>query len=427
MKNINKDLYKFDRLMYIIEAALEYFISISVSTVYLARITSYIGLSDVLTGILSSFVSLGCGFQLFAIFLANKHPAKPFVTAGHIISQLLFCTLYFVPLMNIGIIGRTVLFTVILLAGQIIHNIINSHKINWFMSLVEDDKRGRFTANKEMVSLIGGVAFSYLLGFVMDYYTAKGNTEKAFIACGIGIFVLMILHSLTLILSKEKEINAEPVAIKDNLKEILKNKTLFKIIAISVLWNVANYATISFTGTYQIKELAFSATFSSVIIMVGSLMRAAASRPMGIFADKTSFCKMLSVCFVIEAAAFGINIFTAPQNGKILYFIFYILYAIGMAGINSATINLIYDYVDYNNRTSALALQQTFAGFSGFFTTILLSPFVSYIQDKKLPFYAQQAMSLISFCVILITIVYINTVIRSLKSVSQKNNKPISE
>ena len=57
------------RLCYIIEAALEYFISLLVTGAYLARITGALGFSDSLTGILSSFVSLGCVFQLSSIRL----------------------------------------------------------------------------------------------------------------------------------------------------------------------------------------------------------------------------------------------------------------------------------------------------------------------------------------------------------------------
>ena len=67
-----KDVYKFSRLMYILEAAFEYFISLLVTGTYLAKITSSLGISDSLTGILTAFVSLGCGFQIIALFLAHK-------------------------------------------------------------------------------------------------------------------------------------------------------------------------------------------------------------------------------------------------------------------------------------------------------------------------------------------------------------------
>lgn len=103
---------------------------------------------------------------------------------------------------------------------------------------------------------------------------------------------------------------------------------------------------------------------------------------MGKFADKHSFASMLNICFIIMLVAYGINIFTVPENGKVFYTIYYMLYAIAMAGINSATINLIYDYVDKEKRVGALALKSTIAGFAGFFTTLAVSPLVSYIQKN---------------------------------------------
>ena len=72
------DEYCTSRILYIIEAALEYFISIAVGTVYLAKITSEIGIPDNITGVLTSFVALGCGFQIIAVFLAHKKPVKQF-------------------------------------------------------------------------------------------------------------------------------------------------------------------------------------------------------------------------------------------------------------------------------------------------------------------------------------------------------------
>ena len=53
-----RDDRKRNRILYIIEAALEYFVSIAVSGAYLACLTTAIGISDALTGVLPSFVSL---------------------------------------------------------------------------------------------------------------------------------------------------------------------------------------------------------------------------------------------------------------------------------------------------------------------------------------------------------------------------------
>ena len=419
---IKKDEYKKSRVLYIIEAAIEYFISIAVGTVYLAKLTEHIGMSDSLTGVLTSFVSLGCGFQIIAIFLSNKKPVKSWVTILHIISQIMFACLYFVPLFDFSPIVKTILFILMLLIAQIVHNAINSPKINWFMSLVEDKKRGSFTANKEIISLISGMAFSYLIGFMIDYYEARGEIKIAFTLGGITLFALMVLHSLTLIFSKEKkeEEPREKAPVSIELKNLFKNKTLFKVILIPVLWNVASCTTLPFMGTYQTKQLGFLTTYSSIIIMIGSLVRAISSRPMGKFADKFSFSNMLLICFSCEAIAFGVATFIMPSNGKILYVIYYLIYMIGMSGINSSLINLIYDYVDTSQRTSTLALMQTFSGIAGFLTTLVMSVIVDIIQKNGNQIlgetiYPQQLLAFISFIIVICLIVYMLLVVKRIQ------------
>lgn len=417
-----KDIYKTSRFLYIIEAALEYFISLLVSGTYLAKVTSAIGMSDTLTGILTSFVSLGCGFQIFAIYFANKNSVKKFVTVLHSLNQFFFALIYLVPLVPINKTYKTVLFVIFLLLGHILNNIIHSPKINWFMSLVDDDKRGKFTANKEIVSLIGGMLFSLGASRVIDRFEADGDINGAFIICGCSIFILMLLHSSTLIFSKEKPKfdSSKKTSILQILRELLKDKNLFKVILLSVLWNIAHYVSMPFYGSYQTKELGFSMTFVSILSIAYALIRSIFSKPLGRYADKHSFAKMLNICFVIMLIAFSINVFTVPQNGKVLYTIYYMLYALGMAGINSATINLIYDYVEKEKRTSALAISGTLSGFAGFFTTLLVSPLVSHIQSNGNKFlgisvYAQQVVSLISALLLIGLLFYLNTVIKKLK------------
>lgn len=414
------DIYKFSRLMYIFEAALEYFISIMVGTVYIAKMTAHIGISDSVTGILSSFISLGNGFQIIAIFLANKRPVKRWVTCLHIICHSLFSLVWLIPIFDISLTVKTVLFIFALLSANIIHKVANSPKINWYMSLVDNDKRGRFTANKEIVSLIAGMAVNYLLGIVVDYFETAGDMRTAFIVCGISVFVLTILHSLTMILSKEKPIAKEEKqeSTGKSLKELLKNKDVFKIVLVSVLWNIGTHLSSSFMGTYLTKELALSMTFISVVSMIGCFARAVVSRPMGKLADKYSFSNMLILCFALAALSYLINAFAVPNNGKVIYAMYYILNCLAMAGINSSVINLIYDYVEPYQRTSALALKATFSGFAGFFTTLLISPFFAYLQEKGdffgLPLYAQQVLSFFSFLFTLALILYMVFVVRKM-------------
>jgi len=418
----DKDIYKTSRFLYIIEAALEYFISILVTGAYLAKLTETIGISDMLTGVLTSFSSLGCGFQIIAIFSRNKGSLKRWVTLLHSINQLCFTLIYFMPFIKLSKNLKITFFVAFLLVGYIIHNVVQAPKINWFMSLVDDKKRGRFTANKEMVSLVGSMIFSFAMGTVVDHFEAIGNLNGAFIVYGFTIFALMLFHSASLIFSKEKTVQEkENNSTKQVLVELIKDKNLFKVILFAVLWNVANCVATPFYGVYQIKELGFTMTFVSILSVAYAIVRAIFSKPLGRFADKYSFAKMLNICLAAVIVGFGTNVFTIPENGKVFYTIFYMLHAIGMAGINSATINLIFDHVDKEKRVGALALQNTLMGFAGFFATIAVGPLVSHIQSNGNTFlgisvYAQQVLSAISVLILVVLMIYLNTVIRKIKN-----------
>lgn len=432
MKNEKiKDGFELTRILYVIEAALEYFVSIAVGTVYLAKITAYCGISDEVTAILTAFVSLGCSFQLLSIFFGGRSSVKGFVSGGHIVSQLLFTALYIIPLLSFNDNIKAIILIIALLVAQIIYNLVNAPKINWFMSTVKDQNRGRFTAVKEMVSLIGGTAFSFGLSFIIDKYESAGNMRAAFTVGAIILGLLTVFHTLTLVFSKEPRKQASPVRQKGQVKKLLKNKTLLKLVLVATLFMFANYATVSFSGTYMNGELGFSLTFSSAVVFIGSICRVMFSIPFGKFADKKGFCSMLLMCFGINALAYAINIFTVPFNGKILYPVYYALYCISMAGINSAMINLIYDYVTPEERTGALALNQSFSGIAGFLATLALSPVMRIIKQNGntlfgIPVYAQQLFSLISFIIVLILIAYLLLVIRKLPRANKEQFLPLS-
>jgi Na+/melibiose symporter-like transporter len=418
--NATTDTYKKSRILYIIEAALEYFISILIAESYLAKIATAAGLPDTLTHILSSFVSLACSFQMVAIFLASKRPVKRWVTPLHILNQSLFALLYLIPGIRLSTEVKGVLFIIFLLAGHIISQIVYSSKINWFMSLVDDKKRGRFTANKEILSLLGGMIFTFIMGQIIDRFEAAGNLDGAFTVIAITIFVLMLGHTATLIFSREKPTEHIPSPIKKELGSLFRNKTLFLVIGVAILWSIANYSVAPFLGTYRNNVLGFSMTFNALLTAMYSIVRSICSRPMGKLADKHSFAVMLTVCFGIQALGYAINIFTVPENGHVLFSIYYMLHGVAMAGINSGAINLIYDYVEPDHRTGALAIRGTLSGLVGFFTTLILSIPVARITENGnmlfgIPVYAQQVMSFLGLVVTLILIIYLNVVVKKLK------------
>ena len=137
--------------------------------------------------------------------------------------------------------------------------------------------------------------------------------------------------------------------------------------------------------------------------------------------DAKILAKLLKYIILgIVCLAFASAVFITPSNGSYMYFVYYILYCVGCAGVNSAIINLIYDYVDTDKRTGALALVNTAAGFAGFFATLAVSPLVDTMQsngNKIFGFnlYAQQLLAMISAVVVVGILIYLVLVISKLK------------
>ena len=409
-----KDIDARGRVLYITYAALEYFVALMSGGAYIAMVTETLGISDSLTGIITSFVSLGCSFQVFAIFLTRKKRVKPFVVTFGLINQACFGLVYIVPFFNIPGTAKTVIYMAAILIANALLNVGRAPNTKWFYSYVDDKHRGVFTATNEMVSLIGGTAFSFVIGLVIDKFEAAGNVEGAFLFCGIGIFGLTVIQSLCFLFSKEKTYAEAPEEnVGQVLKALVNNKRFVKVVILQVLWAVTVYSTTPFYGTYMRKELGFSMTFISIVSIVGALTRAAISRPMGRYGDRNSFMKMMNLCLCVFLCAYVFKVFTVPANGHVFVIIYTAIYAIGSAGINSTKINLVFECVEPEHVMPALGVQNAFSGIAGFLTTLAISPLVSYIQDNGNRFlgmnvYAQQVVSFIGMILVGATLVYAN-------------------
>jgi len=426
MDALSKEIHDLrrSRLLYIVRAALEYFVAIVVGGSYLATLTSHLGISDSLTGIISSFISLGCIFQLLSVFVKRKR-AKGIVTLFSVVNQLLFMLLYVIPLSGAEKQVKIAAFIVIIFSAYLIFNIVSPMKNNWLIGLIDPHSRGIFSSWNEIFSLISGMIFTYGMGSLIDHFKEQGQIETAFIICGITIFILTVLHTLSLLFIVEPETDEDATVPEKNnpFKEMfstLKNRTVIKLTVMFCLWYIAKDISIPFYSTYLIKELGFSLKFISVLGIVGSIVRIAFSTTMGKFADRNSFAAMMRLCLFVYGAGFLVFIFTVPSNGVWLYTVYCVLSAIANAGLNSALGNVVFELVPHHDRSNALAVTNAVSGLIGFGTTLLASRLVGSIQQNGNIFlgmnlYAQQVISAFSLICVVIMILYITFVIMPIK------------
>ncbi len=281
------------------------------------------------------------------------------------------------------------------------------------MSLVEDSKRGGFTANKEIISLISGMTFSFLMGALIDYFREAGKIRVAFVLSAVVLFLIMVCHTLTMLFAVEKEIPDVPRKnFKKTIGELIKNKNILRVAIVFILYYISYYISIPFYGTYQINELGLSLTYVSAIVMCGSISRILVSKFWGRYADKKSFTRMIEKCFIFLGLAELCAAFAVPGNGKVMFLLYYIFQGIAFGGISNALINLVFDYVTVEQRADSLAITQAIAGSTGFITTLLISPLVSHIQNNGnkvfgIPIYAQQFVSIVAVIVSISAVFYI--------------------
>lgn len=409
---MNTQQKKRGQLMYILEAGLEYLISILVAGSYLATLTKELGFSDSLTGILSSVISLGCLFQLLSIFI-RREAVKSLVIVMSILNQLLFMFLYVVPVINISSQAKTILFVISIFSAYLIYNIAHPKKINWLMSLVDDHHRGQFTANKEIISLLAGMVFSFGMGALVDYYNEQGRQRTAFILSALVIFVLMLLHTASMLLAPEPDKEKAPQKnILASIKEIINNQNVLHVTVIFVLYYISTYVATPFYGTYLINELSFNLKLVSALTIFSSILRILVSRFWGQYADKTSFTNMIRKCLLVLGFSYFFAACAVPANGKVMFALYYALHGIALGGMNSALINLVFDYVPIDKRSDSLAICQAASGAAGFVATLSVSPLIASIQangNRLLGghLYAQQVVSGIAFVIVMAAIIYI--------------------
>lgn len=413
---MQKDVLLRGRRMYILEAALEYLISILVAGSFLAPLTGELGMSDSLTGVLSSVITLGCLFQLLSVSVQRTR-VKPMVITLSVANQILFLLLYLIPLAPLSGQTKIVLFVVLVFLAYLLYNFAHPKKINWLMSLVEDAERGIFTANKEIISLITGMAFSFGMGALSDHFAAIGKIRVAFVISAAVIFLVMVLHTVSMLLAVEPEQkSASKRSLRQGFADVLQDKTLRKITLVFVLYQVAHSVSVPFYGTYQINELGFSLKFVSLLAIISSAARILVSKAWGRYADKHSFAVMIEKCFFLYAAASFCVAAAAPKTGAVMFALYYLFHGAAMGGINSALINLIFDYVPMEKRADSLAVCQAASGLIGFVTTLCISPLVAKIQASGnqvfgVTVYAQQLAAVVSFAVILLAVFYIRTIL----------------
>ena len=180
--NYASPLFVRSRRAYSTQCMLEYFIALLVSDAFLSKLLTVLGLSDAQVGVISSLISAAFLFQLASVFLVDRiRRVKRCLLFFTTFSQMLFASLYFLPFLNLPAALRQPTVVCLLLLGYFCNYFVTTMVFQWGNSFVSPDLRGEFSAGKEMQSLLGGMIFTLLIGFMVDTLEARGRLMSAFL------------------------------------------------------------------------------------------------------------------------------------------------------------------------------------------------------------------------------------------------------
>lgn len=405
------------------EALFEYMVSLVVKGTFLAALLKQIGVGDAVTGVITAIAALGCCVQPFsAQTVCGKRSIRKVMLRLALLNEMLFASLYLIPLFPITRTGKTVILVAFVCAAYVILYLSQPAKYKWLMDSVSAGERGGFTARKEMLSLVFGGLFQLGMGRVVDACMENGQPKTAFILCAAAIVLSSGLHIATLCLAKDEpgpERSTPGSGALSGMADLLRTeKNLRHILIIYTLYMVATYLSTSFFNTYLLEELGCSQTTVSWMLLGGSLARLAVSPYCGHLADSRSWAQLLKGCLFVYALSFVINSFTRP-GAVWLYVAYLIVSDLSMAGLNSAMTNIVYDYLPLERFVTATGIKAAVGGVAGFAASLVGGAVVSSVQKGGnlvlgQPIYAQQLLSAVSAILVLAAAFYVWKIIEPL-------------
>lgn len=410
--------FKRSRRAYTAQCAFEYFISILSGDVFLAKLLKSIGLSDALTGILSSLITFTFLFQLFSIPLAGKvKNVKRPIIALDTLSQLLFASLYIVPFMPFNRQSKAVALVVLILSAYLALYLNTTLCYKWGNSFVSPDKRGSFTATKEMISLLSGVFFTLGMGYMVDRFELSGNLNGAFRFIAVSMTVICAFNLLCLCFMKERPLTESTVkqSIPEIFRNTLANKNCRNAMILTALNELARFFAIGFMATYKTVELGFTVGQTQVINVAACMGRFVVSKPLGRYSDRRSYSNGYFLGNLMTLAAFALGVFITPST-RWLIVPFTMLYQMSFAGTNQNTYNMMYSFAPEEYILSATAVNNSIRGIFGFIASFFGGIVLDSVQNsgnKALGrgMYAQQLLCAVSAVMTAVTLVFNKVVV----------------
>lgn len=382
------------------------------SASFISAFAIYLGLSDLALGIYTALDTMTNVIQVFAAPLFSRiGQSKKVVLTNYSIYRISSVCMAFIPFISKDISIRTIIFFILATIYAITGEMGYITFVNWRMTLIKKDDRTNFAAKRNFLKNTVVLAFSLIMGVVLDRFTVSGYELYGFLILFVIVFIIAFIDIAIRINTYKPEIIEEKIGVKDNIIIPAKDKNFRSVLITGGLNRFAYGIGTMFLNVFVLRYLKIGYLYYSILNILINLADAFSSKYWGNRAKDRNWKRViLPMCIIFVAAFTSLLIF---NNNQLVYLLplIYILLGIGNASYEMYDHIAVYETAKDKMQTSYVTFERFVEGM----VTMLL-PLLSYTVFKD----NDNAIK-ITFAIAIITYVILFIYYKSIKKGSEKN------
>lgn len=347
----------------------------------IAKLTQYynlpLGLSNLLTGLSSTFLVLQPVGGLFYARLNHKHR---FLVGMNVLWRVSICLVFFTVLLPMS--SGAAIFCILLFVMQGIQQLSAPAYENWQVELAEAEHcTSYYTARETLFMLIYTVA-NAAVQITISVSERMGNLQAGFFLAGIAEAVLLLISLAILPLLSAPVAGRSQGGSLTTLLQVLKNKDHTKVIMANASWCFANVFVGGLFGVYAVRVLNIDFITLMIWGTAGNILRGAFAPVFSRIVSRIGWKTCLSNIFVLYALLALLLFFSGPQNGFWIAPIYLVLSTLPMSGISVGTLQLRVATSDAEMRSVYFSAYSLISGVASLVGTSICSALIEVL-DKN--------------------------------------------
>lgn len=366
--------YKKEYKKYLISSTLDTANNRIASASFISAFAIYLGLSDLALGIYAVLDTMTNVIQILAAPLFSRiGQSKKVVLTNYSIYRISSISMAFIPFLSNDISVRTILFFILAIIYAITGEMGYITFVNWRMTLINKEDRTTFAAKRNFFKNTVVLAFSLVMGIILDKFTTSGYELYGFMILFVIVFLIAFIDIAIRIKTYKPELVQEKISVKDNVIIPARDRKFRSVLITGGLNRFAYGIGTMYLNVYLLRYLNIGYLYYSILSILINLSEAFSSKYWGNKSKNRNWSKIiLPMCMIFIIAFLSLLIFNSEQLLYLLPLI-YVLIGFGNASYEMYDHIAIYEAAKDKLQTSYVTFERFVEGI----VTMIL-PLLSY-------------------------------------------------